>query len=193
MFAVSPNKKTLHVGRSNGQSFWGIRRVCRQSPPADLLHKRQKVCDSPMIGDLSVLYAHHVHSFKLDFAVARRDSVERAFVSPVIRFKGDYAIAVSKLPVDFGAKVRKCSPHARVKVAHAGLIRSGSGLCRVVDKIICKQFLEYFELPLVLNFLSVSANGGFAGRAVAHCHSPISDWIDGSASRLRAPAPKATI
>jgi hypothetical protein len=37
-----------------------------------------------MIGDLSVLYAHHIHTFKLDLAVGRSNSEERALVGPVI-------------------------------------------------------------------------------------------------------------
>jgi hypothetical protein len=36
-----------------------------------------------MIGDLSVLHAHHIHCFKLDLAVGRSNSEER----PVMRRK----------------------------------------------------------------------------------------------------------
>ena len=63
-----------------------------------------------MIRDLSVLHAHHIHTFKLDLAMGRRNSEERARVGPVICFEGGYAIAISKLPVDFGVKVRKRLP-----------------------------------------------------------------------------------
>jgi hypothetical protein len=59
--------------------------------------------------------------------------------------------------VDVGAKVRKRLPQVRVKLAHAGLVWSCSGLRRVIDKIICKEFLEDFEFPLALNFFCVSA------------------------------------
>jgi hypothetical protein len=111
-----------------------------------------------MIGDLSVLYAHHIHTFKLDLAVGRRNSEERALVAPVICFKGGYAVAISKLLVDFGAKVRKRLPHVRVKLAHARLVWSCSRLRRMIDKTICEEFLEYFEFPLALNFLCVSAH-----------------------------------
>lgn len=111
-----------------------------------------------MIGDLAVLYAHHIHTFKLDLAMSRRNSEERALVGPVICFKGGYAVAISKLPVNFGVKVRKRLPYVRVKLAHAGLVWSCSRLRRVIDKIIREEFLEYFEVPLALNFLCVSAH-----------------------------------
>src|SRR5206468_12140555 len=103
-----------------------------------------------MIGDLSVLYAHHIHTFKLDLAVGRRNSEEWALVGPVICFKGGYAVAIDKLPVDFGVKVRKRLPHVRVKLAHTGLVWSCSRLRRVIDKIISEEFFEDFPISLGL-------------------------------------------
>jgi len=37
-----------------------------------------------MIRDLSVLHAHHIHTFKVDLAVGRSNSEERALVCAVI-------------------------------------------------------------------------------------------------------------
>src|SRR5262245_7593182 len=111
-----------------------------------------------MIGDLSVLYAHHIHTFKLDLAVGRRNSEKWALVGPVICFKGGYAVAISKLPVDVGVKVRKRLSHVGVELAHAGLVWSRSRLRRVIDKILCEEFLEYLEIPLALNFLGVATD-----------------------------------
>ena len=83
------------------------------------------------------------------------NSKKRALVGPVIRFKGGHAVAVGKLPVDFSVKVWKRLPQVRVELAHAGLVWSCSGLGCVIDKIICEELFEDFELPLALNFLGV--------------------------------------
>jgi len=111
-----------------------------------------------MIGNLSVLYAHHIDGLKLDFAVGRSNSKKRALVGSVIRFKGGHAVAVGKLPVDFSVKVWKRLPQVRVELAYAGLVWSCSGLRCVIDKIIGEELFEDFELPLALNFLCVSAH-----------------------------------
>src|SRR5216684_644426 len=86
----------------------------RRSPATNLPHEGQQVGDPPMIGNLSVLYAHHIDRLKLDFAVGRSNSKIRALVGSVMR-------------------------------------------C-VIDKIICEELVEDFELPLALNFLCVSAH-----------------------------------
>jgi hypothetical protein len=109
-----------------------------------------------MVCDLAVLDTHHINRFEMNLAMRRSNSKERA----LIRFVGCRAIAINKLPVDFGAKVRKRLPHVCVKLAHAGLVWSCSRLRRVVDKIIREQFFEDFEFPLALNFLCVSAHNG---------------------------------
>src|SRR5437660_9884257 len=109
-----------------------------------------------MIGNLSVLYAHHIDSHKLDFWVGRSNSKIGALVGSVIRFKGGHAVAVGKLPVDFSVKVWKRLPQVRVQLAYTGLVWSCSGLLCVIDKIIGEELGEDFELPLA--FLSVSAH-----------------------------------
>jgi hypothetical protein len=76
----------------------------------------------------------------------------------MVGFEGGYTVAVSKLPVDLGVKVWKRLPQGRVKLSHAGLVWSCSRLRRVIDEIICEEFLEYFEFPSALNFLCVSAH-----------------------------------
>jgi hypothetical protein len=65
-----------------------------------------------MIRDLSVLHAHHIHTFKLDLAVGRSNSEERALMGPVICFKGRHTVAVCKLPVDIGVKIGEGPPPA---------------------------------------------------------------------------------
>src|SRR5713101_5782270 len=130
----------------------------RRSPATNLPHEGQQVTDPPMIGNLSVLYAHHVHAFELDFAVGRSDSKKRALVGSVIRFKGGHAVAVGKLPVDFSVQVWKRLLQVGVELTHAGLVWSCSGLRCVIDKIICEELFEDVELPLALNFACVSAH-----------------------------------
>jgi hypothetical protein len=130
----------------------------RRSPTTNLPHEGQQVGDPPVIGNLSVPYAHHIDGLKLDFAVGRSNSKIWALVGSVIRFKGGHAVAVGKLPVDLSVKVWNRLAQVRVELAHAGLVWSCSGLRCVIDKIICEELVEDFELPLALNFLCVSAH-----------------------------------
>jgi hypothetical protein len=48
-----------------------------------------------MIGDLSVLYPHHIHTFELDLAMGWSNSKKRTLVSAMIGFVGRHAIAIS--------------------------------------------------------------------------------------------------
>src|SRR5262245_43666521 len=50
-------------GASRRLGLWGNRPLCRgrRSPPANLLHERKKITDSPVVRDLAVLDAHDVH------------------------------------------------------------------------------------------------------------------------------------
>jgi len=50
-----------------------------------------------MIRDLSVLHAHHIHTFKLDLAVGRSNSEERALVCAVIGLVRRHPVTVCKL------------------------------------------------------------------------------------------------
>src|SRR5262252_59701 len=74
-------------------------------PAVHLLHEREQVADTPVVGDLAVLDAHDVYAFEVDLAVSRRDPQERPFVRAVIRLVGRHPVAVRKLPVDDGVKI----------------------------------------------------------------------------------------
>src|SRR5260370_26644734 len=103
-----------------------------------------------MVRDLSLPDPHHINRFEMNRRMGRSNSKKRALVSPMVSFVRRHTVAVRELPVDFGIKVRKCLPHVRVKLAHSGLVWSCSRLRRVIDKIICEEFLEYFEFPFCL-------------------------------------------
>jgi len=61
-----------------------IFRLRRRNPTADLLHKRKKIANPPVIGDLAVLDAHDIHSFEVDPSVSRSDSKKRFFMRAAV-------------------------------------------------------------------------------------------------------------
>src|SRR5258708_34432576 len=100
-----------------------------------------------MLRDLSFLQTHHINRFEMNLSIARSNSKKRALVSPMVSFVCCHTVAGRKLPVDFSVKVRKRLPHVRVKLAYPGLVWRCSWLRRVIDKVICEEFLEDFEFP----------------------------------------------
>jgi hypothetical protein len=111
-----------------------------------------------MVRDLAVPHTHHIHTLKMDFAMRGSNSKKRTFVSPILSFVRRHTVAFCKLPVDFGVKVRKRLPHAGIQLAHTSLVWRCSRLRRVIDEIICEEFVEYIEFSLALNLLCVSAH-----------------------------------
>jgi hypothetical protein len=77
------------------------------NPAADLLHKRQKIADTPVVGDLAVLDAHDVHRLEVDLAVSWSDPKKRTFMRAVVRFVPCHPVAIGQLPVDLRMKVRE--------------------------------------------------------------------------------------
>ena len=85
--------------------FFGCSRW--RSPPADLLHEREKIADSPVFGDLAVAHSHHVDAFKMNFAMSWRNAEKRSFMRAVIRFVCRHPVAIGQLPMDLRMKVGK--------------------------------------------------------------------------------------
>src|SRR5258708_7894722 len=120
-------------------------RTSRRSPSADLPHKRQKIADAPVVRDFSVLDAHDINRFEVNFAMRRSDAEERTIVGAVVGFVGCYAITIRELPMNLRMKVRKRRPHVGVELADAGLIRRSSRLGGVIYEIVRKEFFEGVE------------------------------------------------
>src|SRR5215471_12916779 len=78
------------------------------SPSSDLLHQRQEIADTPMVGDFSVLHTHDIDRFEMDFTVSWSNAKEGPFVSAVVRLVSCYSVTVGKLPVDLRMKVCEC-------------------------------------------------------------------------------------
>jgi hypothetical protein len=47
--------------------------LSRRGPPTDLLHERQKIADTPVLGDFAILDTHNVNSLEMNLSVSRRD------------------------------------------------------------------------------------------------------------------------
>jgi hypothetical protein len=133
----------------------------RRNPPADLLHQRQKIAYSPVVGDLAVLDAHDIDRVEVYSAVSWSDSEKRPFMRAVVRLVGCHSIAIGKLPVDLRMKVRKCGTKIGVECSHTGLVGSRAGLRCVIDEIVSEQFLETIELSPPLDFFRISADNRF--------------------------------
>jgi hypothetical protein len=41
------------------------------------LHEREKIADSPVVGDPAVAHSHHVDAFKMNFAMSWRNAEKR--------------------------------------------------------------------------------------------------------------------
>src|SRR4029077_2844241 len=71
----------------------------RDGKRAELLHKREKIGHAPVLGDLAIAHAHHVHCLELDFATSWRHAEELALVRTVVGFVGRHPVPIGKLPV----------------------------------------------------------------------------------------------
>ena len=138
-----------------------IFRLRRRNPTADLLHKRKKIANPPVIGDLAVLDAHDIHSFEVDPSVSRSDSKKRSLMRAVVGFVRRYPIAIGKLPVDLRMKVRECGTKIGVEFPHARLVWSRARLRCVIDDIVGEEFFENLEVTLALDLFGISAHNRF--------------------------------
>ena len=138
-----------------------IFRLRRRNPTADLLHKRKKIANPPVIGDLAVLDAHDIDRLEMDFTVSWSDAKKGPFVSAVVGFVRRYPIAIGKLPVDLRMKVRECGTKIGVEFPHARLVWSRARLRCVIDEIVGEEFFENLEVTLALDLFGISAHNRF--------------------------------
>src|SRR5678816_3498079 len=66
----------------------------RDGKRAELLHKREEIGHAPVLGDLAVAHAHHVHGLELDFATGWRHAEELALVGAVVGFVGRHLVPI---------------------------------------------------------------------------------------------------
>src|SRR5262249_19809044 len=107
-----------------------------RNPATDLLHKRQKITDPPMVSDFAILNSHNIDRLEVDLSMRRSNTKKWSFMRAAIRFVGRYPIAVRKLPVDLSTKVRECGAKICVEPPHTHLVWSGVRLGRVIDEVI---------------------------------------------------------
>ncbi len=131
---------------------------CRGGPSAELLDQGEKIRDTPVLCDLTVVHSHRVHGFKMDFSTRRRHTQEGSLVCSMIGLVSRHYLPVSGLPMDLCAEIRKCRPKGVVKDSHTVFIRSGVRLGRMVDEIFGKELLEQFEVSASLHFFGIPAD-----------------------------------
>src|SRR5262249_53464894 len=103
---------------------------------ADLLHKRQKIADPPMVSDFAVLDSHNIDRLEVDPATRRSNTKKSSFMRAVICFVCRYPITVRKLPVDLSTKVRECGAKKCIEPSHTRFVWSGVRLGSVIDEVI---------------------------------------------------------
>src|SRR5882762_8071777 len=140
-------------------------RLRRGGKRAELLHEREEIGHAPVLGDLAVAHAHHVHGLELDFATSWREAEEFALVRAMVGFVRRHPVPIGELPVDVRVEVRKGSAQNLVEFARAGFVGRASRLRGMVEKIVGEQFIEHFEIPAALHFLGVASNDCFRGFA----------------------------
>jgi hypothetical protein len=74
---------------------------------AELLHQGEKVRNSPMLGDLSLAYAHDINGFEVDQSAGWRHAKEWSLVCSVICLVGRYQAAVGGLVMNVCMKIKK--------------------------------------------------------------------------------------
>src|SRR5215218_7845990 len=116
-----------------------------------------------MLGNLAIPHAHDIHGLELNFAARRHHAQEFSLVGPVICLVRGHAVAIGNLPVYFSVKVGERCPESFVELTRAAFIGCTAGLWRMVEKVICEELLEYFEIPAALNFLGVAAHDRLGG------------------------------
>src|SRR5262249_39076957 len=105
----------------------------------------EKIAHSPVVGDLTALYAHDVDSFKMNPAVSWIDSEELPFMRSRVGFVRYNPIPIAELPVDLCVKIGECLPKVAVQLPHAGLVGRHVWLGRVVDEIVREKLFEDIE------------------------------------------------
>ena len=100
--------------------------MVRWNPPSDLLHKRQKIAHSPVVGDLGVLDTHDIDSLEVNLAVSWSDAKEVTFMCAVVRLVCRHAVTISELPVDLRMKVREGGTNRAVELTHAQCFIDGT-------------------------------------------------------------------
>ena len=176
---VSWNGATVASGwrkirREDGQLCGEVRSGDREGG-AELLHEREEVRHTPMLGDLAVLDAHRIDGFELNLPAGRCDPEKIPLVGAVIGFVGRHDVTVRALPVYLCMKIRKRRTQPAIEVARAGLIGRAAGLRRMVEKVVCEELLEQFEVASALDLLRVAPDdrlSGVADRTIGHVDLP---------------------
>src|SRR5215471_15827205 len=110
-----------------------------------------------MVGDLSVLHAHDIDRFEMDFTVSWGDAKKGTFVSAIVRLVRCHSVTVGKLPVNLCMKVWECSTNVSVEFSYACLVRSRVRLGRVIGEIVSEEFVEDIKSSFALYFLGVAS------------------------------------
>jgi hypothetical protein len=118
-----------------------------------------------VVGDPAVLHAHHIDGLELNRTPGRCDAEEVPAMRSVIGLVRRHAIALGKLPVNLGVKIRKRGAEDFVQFAGSGLVRRASRLRRVIEKIVGEKLFENFEIASALHLLGVAADDGLRGFA----------------------------
>src|SRR6266436_2263146 len=150
---------------------------------AGLLHKGRKIRHPPVVGDPAVLDAHDVDGLQPDLAVSGSDPKKWPCMRAPVGFIRRHSIAVGKLPVDLGMKVRERGANASVEFSYTRLVCRGARLRCVIDEIVREEFVKNIEVSRVLDLFDIPADNVFGrlGRSdAAHLADSLAihGWVD---------------
>src|SRR5690242_17612960 len=123
------------------------------SDGAQLLHDRVKICHAPMLADLTVDDAHCIDGLEADFGACASDAEKIPSMRAVISLEGGDDVAVDPLPMNLRREIREGFSQALVESKNAGLVASPTGLRRMIDEIVGKQFVEQGPISSPLHLL----------------------------------------
>src|SRR6185436_8038069 len=125
----SEERASDHASDLPRNSHNGIHRclqltTCRRNPSADLLHKRQKIADTPMVDDLAVAHPHRVDAFKMNLAVSWGDAKKWPFMRAVVRLVCRHPVTIGELLVNLRMKVGECGTNIAIELTHSRFVGS---------------------------------------------------------------------
>src|SRR6478609_4652966 len=140
------------------------------SDRAQLLHDRVEVCHAPVLADLTVDDAHCIDGLEADFGACASDAEKIPSMRAVISLECGDHVAVDPLPMNLRREIREGFTQALVEGENAGFVASATGLGRMIDEIVRKEFVEQGPISSALHLFGVAANDLLGGLADVSSH-----------------------
>src|SRR4029079_3614975 len=131
-------------------------------------------------GDLTVDYTHRIDGLEADFGACASDAEKIPSMRAVIGLERSDRVAIDPLPMNLRCEIREGFAQALVEGEDAGLVASATGLGRMIEEIVRKEFVEQGPISSALYLFGVTANDILGGLTdvSSHRNSPSLDGSD---------------